>query len=445
MTDDKFPYMADIELARLRLDLKNPRVSADPDSQREAYEELAREQGSKLLAMCKHIAGHGLNPAERFIVIPDDDDNFIVLDANRRLTALRALEQPELLKDVIGETELRQLRARSDAWDPPDGVPCVVFGRREDADPWIELAHQGEADGAGRVEWTAQQKARHRARSGPKPVHLQVLEFTRNEGSLSPETVRRYDSGRYPVSTLVRVLSTPHVRDQLGIKVEAGIVVTRYPKSEVLKGLTKIVDEIGTGQKKVATFMSRAQREAYVDDFKDDDLPEASTAGDVDLPLGAAPARAQTKPARRDRKASATRANTIPKDFTAQIDVARINEIYIELKRKLRVNEVPNASGVLLRVFVELSVDEYVKRNAIPVKPNDQLADKGVKVANWMEASGILTKKELTSVREAMKDSQPSLATNLNQLVHNPLMSVAGNDVKALWDRLSHFMEKLWL
>src|SRR5260370_12952905 len=94
----KYPYTADIELAKLRLDLRNRSLPEEPDSQREAFAEMADVQKGKLLALCKHIARYGLSPAQRFIVIPDDDNQFIVLDANRRLTALRALEQPELVK-----------------------------------------------------------------------------------------------------------------------------------------------------------------------------------------------------------------------------------------------------------------------------------------------------------------------------------------------------------
>ena len=52
----KYPYTADIEVAKLRLDLRNPRLPDEPDSQREAFEHMSDVQGSKLLALCKHIA-----------------------------------------------------------------------------------------------------------------------------------------------------------------------------------------------------------------------------------------------------------------------------------------------------------------------------------------------------------------------------------------------------
>src|SRR5664280_1862440 len=134
-----FPYAADIEVPRLRLDLRNPRLPGRPDSQREAFEAVAAEQRAKLLGLARHIARHGLSPAQRFIVIPDDESSFIVLDANRRLAALKALENPELMQGFLKDAEMAQLRTIAANYEAPDDVPCVVFKKREDADVWVEL------------------------------------------------------------------------------------------------------------------------------------------------------------------------------------------------------------------------------------------------------------------------------------------------------------------
>lgn len=444
-----YPYNADIEVSKLRLDLKNPRLPDEPDSQLDAFEDMADAQGPKLIAICRHIATYGLSPAMRFIVIPDDGDQFIVLDANRRLTALRALEKPDLVKGHLPEAEMKQLRVLSDLFTPPDDVPCVVYEKREDAAVWIELLHDGESEGAGLVSWSAQQKARYRSRSGGKSPHLQVLDFTRAVAatSLSPKTTRRIDQGSFPLTTLERALSTPAVREALGIEIADGQVMTKYPKGEVIKGLTKLVDDIGTGTIKVGNLMHADDRVAYVDGFKDADLPDAKTVGETSAVLGDAPEKARAK-AGRDKRASGSRTKLIPQEFSVTIGRPRLHDIYLELKRKLRVDEVPNAAGVLLRVFLELSVDEYIEKNGVKVPGKDpapRLDKKVIAVADYMEEEGIVTNKQALLWREAMKsDDKLTLATNLNQLVHNRDMVVTGNDLKALWTRLGLFFEKLW-
>lgn len=444
-----YPYNADIEVSKLRLDLKNPRLSDEPDSQLDAFEDMADVQGSKLLPICRHIGTYGLSPAIRFIVIPDDRDQFIVLDANRRLTALRALEKPDLVKGHLPEAEMRQLKALAATFDPPEDVPCVVYEKREDAAVWIELLHDGESEGAGLVGWSNQQKARYRARSGGKASHLQVLDFARAVGatSLSPRTIRRIDRGTFPLSTLERALSTPAVREALGIEISEGQVTTKFPKGQVVKGLAKLVDDIGSGTVKVGQLMKVTDRVAYVDGFKDAELPDAKTKGETSAVLGDAPEKTRVKPGR-DKRASGSRTKLIPAEFTVTIGRPRLHDIYLELKRKLRVDEVPNASGVLLRVFLELSVDEYIEKNGVKVPgkdPTPRLDKKVIAVADYMEDQGFVTSKQAMLVREAMKsDDKLTLATNLNALVHNRDMVVAGSDLKALWTRLALFFEKLW-
>lgn len=442
----RYPYIADVEASRLRLDLRNPRLPVEPDSQRDAFREMAHVQGSKLVAICKHIARHGLNPAQPFLVIPDDENQFIVLDANRRLTALRALEQPDLVADLLTDSDRRQLKAAADSYVPPDDVRCVVFARREDADVWIELQHEGESEGAGLVAWSAQQKARHRARGGTKAPHLQVLDFVRDAGQISPETIKRCDRGTYPVSTLERALTTPRVRERLGIEIQDGQVVTTYPRGEVLKGLSRLVDEIGSGAVRVGDLMKVAHRTKYINRFDAKDLPDPAARLDNAEPLGQAPEKASRPNGRsRDRQRSNARSKLLPASCTLNVSPPRVHDIYLELKRKLRVDEVPNASGVLFRVFIELSLDEYMDRHSVPEPKDPSFAEKVVAVAGHMEAAGVIAKKDLIPIREAVKsEDKLTLATNFNALVHNRHMTVSGNDLKALWDRLELFVTHMW-
>lgn len=441
------PVSEDIEVPRLRFDVHNPRFPGRPDSQLEAFEEMARDQKVKILALARHIAQNGLSPAQKFIVIPDDGSSYIVLDANRRLAALKALENPELMKGILTEPQMAQLRTLAATYAPPDEVACVVYERREDASAWIELMHGGQGEGEGLVEWTAQQKARHRARDGAREAHMQVLDFVLKEGKVSPNTAERSRKGKYPVSTLQRALTTPEVRDRLGIKLEAGRVTTEYPKPEVLKGLTKLVDEIGSGKVKVGDFMTRDDRAAYVKKLKAEDLPDPSTRTETATPLEDAPDKAPRKRTdSKEKKPSTARTKVIPRDVSLTISKSRINDIYHELKNKLSVRDVPNATAVLLRVFVEFSTDAYIERNGVPRKFKERhLQNRITEVCDWMQDNDIMDEKQLMPVRQTLQDPHKlTLPTNLNAYVHNPDMIPVDNELKAIWDRLDVFIRKLW-
>jgi hypothetical protein len=164
-------------------------------------------------------------------------------------------------------------------------------------------------------------------------------------------------------------------------------------------------------------------------------------------PLDEAPEKVTGARARsKDRRHSTARTKMIPAEFSVTIPTNRINDIYLELKRKLKLSDVPNAAAVLLRVFVELSVDDYIRRNKVAVPYKDKtLQNKITAVADYMQANNVMTDKELVPVREAVKDpNNLTLATNLNAFVHNPDMTPSPTDLKAIWDRLAHFIEVLW-
>jgi len=215
-----------------------------------------------------------------------------------------------------------------------------------------------------------------------------------------------------------------------------------------LKGLTKLVDEIGTGEVKVKNFMSLDDRVRYINNFKKTQLPDRTTRADTAAPLSEAPDKPRTKHTAshgKEKRHSAARSKLIPAEFLIAIETPRINDIYLELKRKLRVDDVPNAVGVLFRVFLELSVDAYMDRNSLKPGKDKSLAGKVLTVADSMLVSGLMSEKQAIPVREAVKsDDKLTLATNLNALVHNRDMMVGGNDLKAIWSRMAPFVEKLW-
>jgi hypothetical protein len=277
-----------------------------------------------------------------------------------------------------------------------------------------------------------------------------VLDFVAEQGGLRGEALRRYKRGTYPVSTLKRILLTPEVRDRVGIDYRDGRVRTRYSRSEVLKGIGRIANEVGAGALKVGDVFKRGDRLRYVEAIPAADLPDPKAESDTFSYLEDAPAtvaRGSTGLSRaRERARSTSRTHLIPRDFIASIPVRRINDIYLELKGRLRVEDTPNAAGVLFRVFIELSVDDFLERYAVPLPPKEQnLTQKVTAAADFLAANSMMTSKQLTGIREAVKNPEKgNLVTNLNAMVHSRDFSVGPADLKALWDRVELFAAALW-
>ena len=139
----------------------------------------------------------------------DDLKRYVVLEGNRRLTALRALENPEFLVDAVGSGILSAIRRLSRQYQnaPIESMQCVVVKDRDEARHWIELRHTGENEGAGIVPWGSDDKARFRSRTGALELHSQALNFLESRRDLTPESRRQV-----PVTSFKRLIETPEVR-----------------------------------------------------------------------------------------------------------------------------------------------------------------------------------------------------------------------------------------
>src|SRR6266853_2272194 len=141
-----------IPVSDLLIDAENPRLKQPNVGQRDAQRELAAHLQSKLLKLAKDIVEYGMNPSDLPLVMPNKGDSrFIVLEGNRRLVAIKSLENPDSIAGAITPAILTALRRLSTQYQqsPLESINCVVVKDREKARHWIELRHTGENEGAG--------------------------------------------------------------------------------------------------------------------------------------------------------------------------------------------------------------------------------------------------------------------------------------------------------
>jgi len=448
------PFERKIPITQLRLDSQNPRLPKVKKGQTDTLLTMVDTQRDKMIALARHIVENGPNPASLLVVMPsqEEDEAFVVLDGNRRVAALELLKEPSSAQGVLSAgavTSLRELSARFLS-DPVTKLSCVVVADRDEADTWIPLIHRGEQKGAGIVEWDGQVAARYDERKGTRSAALQVLDYIRERAALSQKTLERIESGRFPITNLSRLLDTPDVRNKLGIEKEGDKVVTHYPDEEVLKGLARVVEDIGSGGVTVSHIKSQQQRIDYVRGFESADLPNPATRMDTAAPLGERVSGKGPKARETPGKSVAPveRTRLIPKGCKLSIKQPKINRLYHELRR-LPLGQYPNAGAVLLRVFLELSVDHYLEGAAGWPEPkiqNSFLKDKLHGAAKHLEQTGAMTKAQLRPVRQAA-GGQTLLASSVKTMhgyVHSRYFSARASELIGAWDDLQPFVENLW-
>lgn len=441
-----------IPVVNLRIDTQNPRLEDEPPTNREAIQEVAKLQQEKLVSLARDIVEFGINPSDSPIVIPSSEQtgHYTVLEGNRRLSAIKALENPDLLVGVVADRIVNRFRKLHNRYQSNaiEEINCVVFDDRAEADHWIELRHTGENEGAGIVRWGAQETARFKQRRGEKVYHMQALDFLEQRGDLSHEKRQEV-----PISSLERILSNPDIRAMLGLEMKEKVLYTRFDEDEVAKGLSRIVDDLASGKVRTGDIYHKNDRIKYVNGIDDEDLPDTSSPTGFLRPLiksedektESSNTEETTKPRRKGRPSSKKRKRLIPVGYVLNIDQTRINNIYHELKN-LNIENYTNAVSVLLRVFLELSLDSYIERKSLNLDEWADLSHKLQAVGQALKNNGQMNSQQLKAVRRA-SNKDYFIAANIstfNQYVHNQYFTPAPSDLRAAWDSLEPFIAAVW-
>ena len=441
--------MVEIQLlsqANLLIDEQNPRISVPNEGQRKALQSLAAHLKEKLPVLAAHIVTHGLNPSDLPIVIPfpETADRYIVLEGNRRIAAIRAMETPEILSGVVSPHVLKRLRQSSKEYlqNPIDAIDCVVMQDREEARPWIKLRHTGENAGAGTVKWGSDETNRFDARTGKPKIHFQALEFLQERGELSPELRRKL-----PTTSFRRLLGTPAVRSRLGVEVQNGVLYLLADPARVSKALMYVVRDLADKKLKVANIYTERQRATYAAKLPRGVAVTAKASTGQGTPASQYAAAGGTPPSSSKSKTPKKRDRLIPYDCLLSIPSGRISDIEVELRSKLSLDKHTNAVSVLFRVFVELSVDFYINDMGLDeITADDKLRKKIEKVASDLQAKKKLNKQQARAIRAANLDQSflaPGVAT-MNDYVHNEYVFPSSTDLRQHWNSLQPFMAAIW-
>ncbi len=144
----------EIPVKDLLLDSKNPRLPPTLQSQK-GQTEIAINMAEifDALSVAKSIARFGFYPWEALVVIPEAD-KFVVVEGNRRLTAVLCLGDSTLRAELDNPTGWAEA-AELIAGEVPTTLPCVVVADRSQATPALGYRHI-----SGIKPWEPQMQAR---------------------------------------------------------------------------------------------------------------------------------------------------------------------------------------------------------------------------------------------------------------------------------------------
>lgn len=445
-----------IKVTNLSLDLDNPRFEPQ-GSQLDAINKMVDSYKDQLYKLAVDILDKGLNPTDKPLVIkhPSDNNKFIVLEGNRRITVLKILLNPDLVDDK--HLALRKKFAKLVAENKAKlihTVECAVCTQKEDADVWIERKHANGMGGIGTQQWDSIQKQRFEEKTkGKTSMALQVLNMLSQSPLVPEEKKKQLDTLK--VTNLERLVSDPKVRECLGISWKNGRMTSDVKKEVVTNALVEIVDDMLKPDFKVSKIYHKSDRETYMNKlFRDKGFPnvmtnKAESWDFVSLPQQTE--RADEPSKEKPLIAIKPRVTLIPRKFKLPITQSRVAVIFKELSQ-LSVKSYANTSAVMLRVFLEMSVDIFIetfnllKEGTITSSQSGKsLKQKILIVVGHLKDMGVAN-KDITKGIEMDIDNpnSPLSVDSMNSYVHNYRLTPVPDLLITEWDNIQPFVECLW-
>lgn len=468
----------EIYVSELSLDPSNPRIPATNQlaTERDIIAQLIEHEDVYTLA--KTIATQGFYPSELLICVEDDED-VVVVEGNRRLASLKLLSTPELapepeqkrfskLAKLVGNNIVSQLEV-------------LIAPSRSATVPLVMAKHTRE----GVRSWEPLQQANYVKTlldAGIKVDELPALtgiakgEILKNlrTNSLYEMATRLpldkkthevvMDPHKFAASTLERVSGSPDLRDLLGISFDQqGGVQGHVAAKEFQKTYTRVIKDIvanvintrelndATGIKRyIKALQPVAPDKTKIGSFTSGNFltKHPNTSARTAPPVQVSPKKIR----------SAHSTALIPRSFKCHLNMPRIEQVLYELQH-LKVREYENAVGVLMRIFVELSMSHYLDSTGRMEILVNQIGKKQAKPKDWTPSlrqmlNDILTNDTtITIPRQALKalnkavsdDDYPLSLDGMDQFVHNPYVAPSERQLRQFWSSfeklVSHFME----
>ena len=444
----------EVDFDALLLDLKNPRIYAwEPSSQAEAIIAIMEARGNQTYNLAKDIAQNGLGIPPIIVMPSKEEGKFVVMDGNRRIAAMKILANPALAPEKYRKRLFGIVK--KSCFELPDKISVVVSNDIQAVTKEIMRLHTGEQKGVGQVSWAALEQEMFSYDHGLRLRYDLATKFLIVANNLGVTQIRTEEfMQKFPITTLDRLLSKERL-EKIGVDISDPSAPIFFANEDVVKfRMQKIINDMLEGKVHVSEEGAKEESKSIrTPDAQEEylaDVLQENHSGKTFVPMTKNKTSTETavqKPSTTQRARSAPsdpydRTRLIPNGKTKQYGI-RINKqapdklkaIYRELA-KLRLNETPMAAAILLRTFMELTVEYCIKEHDI--------SPKGSTLANRMQACAehLFRKnsKEYTRVAPLWGKDHFLTVKGLNQVVHAPDFPVDNKRVCIFWEQAMPFL-----
>lgn len=393
---------------------------------------LFNERETHMRNLTKDIVEQG--EIYEYPLVSPDKSKFIVFDGNRRVTCLKLLDDPRRSPTTELQAFFRDQKALWKGTFPKE-IPCQVETDRDRIDEILFRRHTGSQSGVGQSTWDDRMKATFITRTGKGggPSLADEIEKRLAEANLLPS--RR----KIPRSTLNRLLSAEPFRHRVGISMKSGRFQFTHDEPKSLAALARIAKDMAERTLVLGDIWDIDGKQNYLDQLEREgvlpDKKRKATIAESTVPID--------KPAKVKPSVKATptvRTTLIPqKDFDLNWPgrLQRHHRIWEELQFHLDLRTHPNAISVLVRVLIELALENYIKEAKVTVYENDKLATRLEKAGLHLQAAGKIDAKQVEVLKKFKQGDKLVSADTLNKYVHSTNFAPSPEHLMSIWDSLA--------
>ena len=393
--------------------------------------------------VARSIATHGYFENEPLLAI-HDGRHHVVVEGNRRLAALKALKEPGLLTgNIVRQVERLSRQADLTAISK---VPVTIAPNRRATDRLISVRHIGTPV----LAWQAENRASFilskleegysndelRDELGFTEQDIQKAKQTRAIARMAraldlPDEVKaKVDNPRVKLfSTLERVFDSSVGREFLKVKtdVEHGLrgVTT---KKEFLRAFANLVKDIALQKETSRSLNTNANIREYFEKRNPNSTARKLRGTFVPGDIIQGQSVTSPKPTTTPKKPKPMSQTVLPSSLKVRFGNDRLVDIRRELIA-LKRSKFPNAGAVLLRVFLELAIKDYLQCTGELQQINNELKKKKKLPSHGMPPMQQLAQKITTVAKRRLSNADATMVEKA--LRHDPAAPFSINDLHA--------------
>jgi hypothetical protein len=468
MSRREFRLVKNVLVTDILLDVENARIRAGRD-QSDCIARILRKE-EQLLNLMDSIAREGLTTIPILVSRSKDRRHWIVRDGNRRITALKLLNDPALAPDARLREKIKAL-AKGHKVNIDKALDVLASDNEEAIVREVVARHSGAQSGAGQLDWSAYLRTiylLHHEHPADYKRAAQYVFWAEQQGlSVDDE---------FPITTVHRFFTGDNLA-LLGFKVDKATddLTPTLPVATAKAMAQRVINDFQLGRdrggKSVDDVRAPDQARSYIDAVRSAAglIPAQPSPAPLRFPAAPRPAPPKgpnmppasgpipsASPAPSPGSAPAPSPKTPPSERNKIFGRGSPNLAIAEKEHKARtiiaelrilsVKETPLAVAGLLRQLIEIS-DEHYRKKHHRVDAT-KLAKNVLNSATHMRDSGVLETAQFDAVSRLATTGGPSELLHietLQKIMHRETHTPSYQVLNVFWNWIEDFVRACWV